>query len=98
MTIRIDLTSKKATHLDNVVLKEGDVISFSDVSELDPPVPERVALLKLSPHVAGCDHGRADQGGAAQALSRPVTCDGRSGGLRGLHLVQLTGCTLAAGF
>jgi hypothetical protein len=50
MTIRIDLTSNKATHLDNVVLKEGDVISFSDVSELDPPVPERVALLRLSPH------------------------------------------------
>lgn len=50
MTLRINLTTNKAVHLDNVVQREGDVISFSDVSELDPPVPERVALLKLSPH------------------------------------------------
>lgn len=48
MTIRIDLKTKKATHLDNVVLKQGDIVSFNDVSELDPPVPERMALLKLS--------------------------------------------------
>lgn len=56
MTIRIDLTSMKATHLDNVVLKEGDVVQFNDVSELDPPVPERVALLKL------CDKGQHVEG------------------------------------
>jgi len=47
MTIRVDLKSKIATSMDNVVQKQGDVVKFSDVSELDPPVPERVALLKL---------------------------------------------------
>lgn len=34
--------------LDNIVLKEGDVIQFNDVSDLDPPISERVALLKIS--------------------------------------------------
>jgi len=47
MTIRVDLKSKKATHLDNVVMKQGDVVEFNDIDELDPPVPERVAMLKL---------------------------------------------------
>ena len=56
MTIRVDLKTNKATYLDNVVLKEGDVVQFNNVSELDPPVPERVALLKLcekGQHVGG---------------------------------------------
>ena len=47
MTVRIDLKSKVATSMDNVIQKQGDVIKFNDVSELDPPIPERVALLKL---------------------------------------------------
>lgn len=50
MTIRIDTKLKKATHLDNVVQKGGDVVPFNNISDLDPPIPERVALLKLSPH------------------------------------------------
>ena len=47
MTVRVDLKSKIATSLDNVVQKQGDVFHISDVSDLDPPVPERIALLKL---------------------------------------------------
>jgi hypothetical protein len=47
MTVRVDTKLKKATHLDNVVQREGDVIEFNDVSDLDPPVPERVAILKI---------------------------------------------------
>ena len=47
MTVRVDLKNKIATHLDNVVQKRGDVVKFNDVSELDPPLPERMALLKL---------------------------------------------------
>ena len=47
MTIRVDTKNKVATSMDNVVQKQGDVIKFNDVSELDPPIPERVALLKL---------------------------------------------------
>ena len=47
MTVRICLKTNKATYLDNVIMRRGDIVSFNDVSELDPPVPERVALLKL---------------------------------------------------
>ena len=56
MTVRVDTKLKKATHLDNVVQREGDVIEFNDVSDLDPPVPERVALLKL------CEKGQHVEG------------------------------------
>ena len=57
MTVRIDLLRKEMTSLDNVVLRLGDVVRFEDISELDPPIPERMALLKIStakdivPHV-----------------------------------------------
>jgi hypothetical protein len=47
MTVRICLKTKKATHLDNVVMKQGDVVEFNDIDDLDPPVPERVALLRV---------------------------------------------------
>ena len=47
MTIRVDTKNNVATSMDNVVQKQGDVFHFSDVSDLDPPVPERIALLKL---------------------------------------------------
>ncbi len=47
MTVRVCLKTKKATHLDNVVMKQGDVVEFDNVEDLDPPVPERVAMLKL---------------------------------------------------
>ena len=47
MTIRVDTKNRVATSMDNVVQKQGDVIKFNDVSDLDPPVPERIALLKL---------------------------------------------------
>lgn len=48
MTVRIDLKLKQMTPLDNVVTKLGDIIQFEDLSDLDPPIPERMALLKLS--------------------------------------------------
>lgn len=48
MTVRIDLKLKQMTPLDNVVTKLGDIIHFEDLSDLDPPIPERMALLKLS--------------------------------------------------
>ena len=57
MTVRVDLLRKEMTSLDNVVLKHGDVVRFEDISELGPPIPERMALLKISavkdiiPHV-----------------------------------------------
>tara|TARA_R110000868_G_scaffold39499_6_gene137571 strand:+ start:1727 stop:1951 length:225 start_codon:yes stop_codon:yes gene_type:complete len=47
MAVRVDLKLKRMTVLDDVVQKAGDTVMFDDVSELDPPIPERVALLKL---------------------------------------------------
>ena len=47
MTVRVDLISKTATSMDSVVLKQGDIVKFNDISELSPPVPERIALLRL---------------------------------------------------
>lgn len=47
MTVRVDLKNKIATSMDNVILKQGDIVKFNDISELDPPVPERIALLRL---------------------------------------------------
>lgn len=47
MTVRVDLKNKIATHLDNIVQKQGDIVKFNEVEDLDPPVPERVAMLKL---------------------------------------------------
>jgi len=47
MTVRVDMKLKVCTHLDNVVQREGDVVKFNDISELDPPIPERVAMLSL---------------------------------------------------
>lgn len=48
MTLRVDLKRGKAYSLDNVVFKSTDTISFNDVADLDPPVPERLALLRLA--------------------------------------------------
>lgn len=48
MTVRIDLVRKQMVSLDNFVTKEGDIIPFKDISELDPPIPERAALLKIA--------------------------------------------------
>jgi hypothetical protein len=47
MTVRVDLKAKVSTSLDNVIMKQGDRVTFNDVAELDPPIPERLALLKL---------------------------------------------------
>ena len=47
MTVRIDLKTKIATSMDNIVSKQGDIVKFNDIAELDPPIPERMALLKL---------------------------------------------------
>jgi hypothetical protein len=48
MTLRVDLKERKAYSMDNVVFKPNDIISFNDVADLDPPVPERIALLRLA--------------------------------------------------
>ena len=48
MTVRIDLKLKQMTPLDDVVTKLGDIVHFEDLSDLDPPIPERMALLKIS--------------------------------------------------
>jgi hypothetical protein len=48
MTVRIDLKLKQMIPLDDVVTKLGGIVHFEDLSDLDPPIPERVALLKLS--------------------------------------------------
>lgn len=48
MTLRVDLKEGKAYSMDNVVIRPNDTISFNDVSDLDPPVPERIALLRLA--------------------------------------------------
>ncbi len=48
MTVRIDLKLKQMTPIDDVVTKLGDVVHFKDISDLDPPIPERMALLKIS--------------------------------------------------
>jgi hypothetical protein len=48
MTVRIDLKLKQMTSLDDVVTKLGDIVHFEDLSDLDPPIPERMALLKIS--------------------------------------------------
>jgi hypothetical protein len=34
--------------LDNFVSKEGDITPFEDISDLGPPIPERMALLKIA--------------------------------------------------
>jgi hypothetical protein len=48
MTVRIDLKLKQMTSLDDVVNKLGDIVHFEDLSDLDPPILERMALLKIS--------------------------------------------------
>jgi hypothetical protein len=47
MVLRIDMTSNLAYSMDDVIIHSTNPIPFNDVSDLDPPVPERVALLKL---------------------------------------------------
>ena len=47
MAVRVDLKLKRMTVLDDIVQKAGDIVAFDDVSELDPPIPERLALLRL---------------------------------------------------
>ena len=47
MVLRVDMTSKLAYSMDDVIIHSTNPIPFNDVSDLDPPVPERVALLKL---------------------------------------------------
>lgn len=57
MTVRIDLKLKQMTPLYDVVTKLGGIVHFEDLSDLNPPIPERMALLKISkvqdiiPHV-----------------------------------------------
>lgn len=48
MTLRVDLKEGKAYSMDNVVIRLNDTISFNDIADLDPPIPERIALLRLT--------------------------------------------------
>ena len=48
MTVRIDLLRKEMTSLDNMVLQTGDIVKFKNIADLAPPIPERMALLKIS--------------------------------------------------
>lgn len=50
MTLRVSIKEGKATPLDEVLPNRamGDIL-FKDIEELDPPVPERIALLRLAP-------------------------------------------------
>jgi hypothetical protein len=47
MAVRVDLKRSVCITLNNVVSQEGDVKQFVDISDLAPPIPERIALLKL---------------------------------------------------
>lgn len=49
MTLRIDMKDKKVYSMDNVLwrIHSPSDNDFENINDLDPPVPERVALLKL---------------------------------------------------
>lgn len=50
MTVRVSIKEGKASPLDEVIPNRAMVdILFTDVEELDPPIPERIALLRLAP-------------------------------------------------
>jgi hypothetical protein len=50
MTVRVDIGKGRMTPLDDAIPHRGVVdIPFTDVEELDPPIPERVAMLRMAP-------------------------------------------------
>jgi len=50
MTVRVNVNKGTMVPLDSVLPSRGMLgVSFLDVSELDPPIPERIALLRIAP-------------------------------------------------
>lgn len=50
MTLLVDLNKRTAVPLDDALpTREMNEISFEEVSELTPPVPDRIALLQVAP-------------------------------------------------
>lgn len=50
MTLLVDLGKKTAVPLDDALpTREMNEISFEEVSDLTPPVPDRIALLQVAP-------------------------------------------------
>ena len=50
MTLLVDLGKKTAVPLDDALpTREMKKISFEEVSELTPPVPDNIALLQVAP-------------------------------------------------
>jgi hypothetical protein len=50
LTLLVNTILKKATPLDDALpSREMEEIHFEEVNNLDPPVPERIALLTVAP-------------------------------------------------
>lgn len=50
MTLLVDLGKKTAVPLDDALpTREMKEIQFEEVSELTPPVPDRISLLQVAP-------------------------------------------------
>lgn len=50
MTVRINTKRGILVPLDNIIPSRGmEGILFSDVDDLEPPIPERIALLRIAP-------------------------------------------------
>lgn len=50
MTLLVDLGKKTAVPLDDALpAREMKEIQFEEVSELTPPVPDRISLLQVAP-------------------------------------------------
>jgi len=50
MTVRINTKRGTLVPLDNIIPSRGmEGILFSDVDDLEPPIPERIALLRIAP-------------------------------------------------
>lgn len=50
MTLLVDLNKRTAVPLDDALpTREMKEISFEEVSDLTPPVPDRIALLQVAP-------------------------------------------------
>ena len=50
MTLLVDLNKKTAVPLDDALpAREMDEITFEEVNDLTPPVPDNIALLQVAP-------------------------------------------------
>ena len=48
MTVRVDLKNKRVYRLDDVIPVSDAQWDYVEVEDLDPPIPERVALLRVA--------------------------------------------------